>query len=158
MEDQEIRIVTLPAMRVASFYAYSTTPENDAREKMVSWAKAHGYWQEAPTTRIFGFNNPEPSEGSPSYGYEFWLTIRPEVQPDEEIKIKEFSGGLYGVLYCNVDRAPYDIIPAAWQKLVKWLESSHYHFANHQWLEEHLSRSDTTSAGFVLDLYIPIAE
>jgi predicted transcriptional regulator YdeE len=74
------------------------------------------------------------------------------------MKIKEFSGGLYGVLNCNVNTDPFDIIPAAWQRLVNWLESSHYHFGTHQWLEEHLTRHETTDQGFILDLYIPITE
>jgi DNA gyrase inhibitor GyrI len=158
MEKQEIRIVTLPAMRIASFYSYSEYPETEGWTKVVRWAKAHDCWHEAPTSRVFGFDNPSPSEGSPNRGYEFWLTISPDVQPDEEIKIKEFSGGLYGVLHCDVKGDPFEIIPSAWQKLVKWLESSHYHYANHQYLEEHLSRTDPSQGGFVLDLYIPIAE
>ena len=157
-EEQEVRIVTLPAMRVASFYAYSTSPETDAWSKVVSWAKEHGCWQDPPATRIFGFDNPSDSEGSPNRGYEFWLTIGPQVQPDSKIKIKEFYGGLYGVSRCVVRGDPWDIIPPSWQKLVKWLESSHYHHGNHQWLEEHLSRGNATGSGFVLDLYIPISE
>jgi hypothetical protein len=75
MEKENIRIITLPAMRVGSFYAFSSSPETDAWNKAVCWEKSHGNWQEPPTTRIFGFNNPDPSAGSPNYGYEFWLTI-----------------------------------------------------------------------------------
>jgi predicted transcriptional regulator YdeE len=53
---------------------------------------------------------------------------------------------------------PFDIIPATWQKLVMWLESSHYHMGKHQWLEEHLTRYETNEKGFILDLYLPISE
>jgi AraC family transcriptional regulator len=158
MDDQEVKIVTLPAMRVVSFYAYSTTPELDAWGKLVRWAKAHGCWQELPTTRVFGLDNPSQTEGSPNHGYEFWLTVSPDVQPDEKIKIKEFSGGLFGVLHCEVNADPWDIIPAAWHKLVKWLESSHYQEGNNPCLEEHLTRFDTNDHGFSLDLYLPISE
>jgi DNA gyrase inhibitor GyrI len=158
MEEQEMRIITLPDMRVASFYAYSSTPEYDAWNKLVCWAKAHGCWQAPPATRIFGFDNPSPSEGSPNRGYEFWLTVDPEVQADDEIKIKEIPSGLYGVMRCDVNGDPWDFIPAAWQKLVKWLESSKYHYGKNQCLEEHLSRADLNNANFVLDLYIPIVE
>ncbi len=158
MEDQEIRIITLPPMRVASFYAYSENPEQEALSKLFSWATAHGCWQAAPTTRLFGFDNPSPSEGSPNRGYEVWLTIEQDVHTDADLKIKEFPGGLYGVMRCDVTGDPFDIIPAAWQKLVRWLESSQYHFGNHQWLEEHLSRAEPSETGFILDLYIPITK
>jgi hypothetical protein len=98
---------------------------------VVTWAKSYNYWQEPPSRRIFGFNNPSPSVGSPNHGYEFWLTVGPDLQLDNESKIKDFSGGMYGVLHCDVNDDPYKIIPAAWEKLVKWLEPSHYKFGSH---------------------------
>jgi AraC family transcriptional regulator len=159
MEKQNIRIINLPALRVASFYAFSASPEMDAWEKMVVWAKAHSCWHEPPATRIFGFNNPDPSIGSPNYGYEYWLSLGPDVQSDSELQVKEFSGGLYGVLHCDVSEGdPYEIIPSTWGELVRWLESSHYKPGNHQCLEEHLTRFDSNDKGFVLDLYIHITE
>jgi AraC family transcriptional regulator len=158
MDDPEIRIETLPAMQVAVFYAYSETPEHDAWQKLVTWAKSHGCWQEAPATRIFGFDNPSTSVGSPNRGYEFWITVGPEIQSDQEVKVKQFSGGNYAVLRCNVGGNPFDIIPASWGKLVHWRETSHYAYGNHQWLEEHLTRNVTNDDYFVLDLYMPIAE
>jgi AraC family transcriptional regulator len=158
MAGEQIRIIILPTMKVASFYAFSASPETEAWEKTMIWAKAHGYWKEPPGVRIFGFNNPDPSEGSPNYGYEFWLTVGPEVQENDEIKIKQFTGGLYAVMRCDVSGNPEDFIPPAWSRLVKWRESSHYQFGNHQWLEEHLTRTDTNATAFVLDLYLPISE
>jgi len=158
MEDQEIRIVTLPPMRVAAFYAYSLTPEYDAWNKLMGWAKLLGYWNEAPLTRIFGFDNPGSSEGSPNRGYEFWITVAPYVQSDQEVKVKEFAGGKYAVLRCNVAGDPFDIIPATWQKMIKWCEASQYAFGNHQCLEEHLTRHEENTNNFILDLYLPIIE
>ncbi len=159
MDDQAVKIVNLPPMRMASFYSYSATPEQDAWTKLCHWAKSHGLWQDPPATRIFGFDNPPPSAGSPNRGYEFWLTIGLGLQPDAEFKIKEFVGGMYAVMHCDVSTAdPFDIIPATWQKLVRWLESSHYKYGNDPCLEEHLTRKDSTDQGFILDLYIPIRE
>jgi AraC family transcriptional regulator len=159
MDDQTVKIMTLPPMRMATFYAYSTTPEHDAWQKLYNWAKAQNLWEDPPAIRIFGFDNPSPSEGSPNRGYEFWLTIGPELQVGDEIRIKEFPGGTYGVMHCDVSSAdPFDIIPATWQKLVKWLESSHYKYGNDPCLEEHLTRKETPDQGFLLDLYIPIRE
>jgi AraC family transcriptional regulator len=159
MENQEVQIKTLPPMRLATFHAFCAYPEIEARNKLVSWAKSHGYWQAPPATRIFGFDNPTASEGSPNRGYEYWLTVGPEMQGDDKVKITEFTGGLYGVLRCDVTHAdPFDIIPPTWQKLVKWLDSSHYKHANHQWLEEELTRNEISGQNFILDLYIPIVE
>ena len=158
MENQDVSIVSLPPMRVASFYAFSSSPEAEAWTMMVAWAKAHACWQDHPKTRIFGFNNPDPSVGSPNYGYEYWLTIDPSIQQDNDPTVKDFPGGLYGVLRCEVSEKPWEIIPNSWKILVKWLESSHYKHGNHQWLEEHLTRSESNEQGFVLDLYIPIAK
>ena len=158
MENQDVRIVTLPPMRVASFYAYSSSPEADAWCKLVVWAKAHACWQDAPARRVFGFNNPDPSAGSPNYGYEYWLTIDPDEGSDEPAKLKDFSGGMYAVLRCDVSAGAFDIIGVSWGKLVKWLASSHYKHGNHQWLEEHLTRFDSNDQGLVLDLFIPITE
>ncbi len=159
MDDQEVQIKTLPPMRVATFQGFSTTPELDAWQKVITWAKHHGCWQDPPATRIFGFDNPTASEGSPNRGYEFWVTIGQEILPEENILIKESPGGLYAVMHCDVTTAdPFEIIPATWQKLVKWLETSHYKHGTHQWLEEHLTRYETNDKGFILDLYIPIRE
>jgi DNA gyrase inhibitor GyrI len=158
MEEQNVRIIKLPAMRVVSFHAFSKSPETDAWVKLAAWAKAHDCWQEAPARRIFGFNNPDPSPGSPNYGYEFWLTINNDFEENNGIKIIDFPGGLYAVMNCDVSGDPWEIIPATWGKLVKWLESGHYKHGNHQWLEEHLSRGDMDDQGFILDLYLPIVE
>ncbi len=159
MTDAEVKIVTLPPMRVASFYAYSLTPEHDAWAKVYQWATAHGTWQAPPATRIFGFDNPSSSEGSPNRGYEFWIAISPEVLPDNEMKIKDFPGGQFAVMRCDVTTAdPFDIIPATWQKLVRWCETSRYHYRHDLCLEEHLTRKETSDQGFILDLYLPITE
>ncbi len=158
MNNQDVHIVTLPPMRVASFYAFSSSPEADAWGMLVTWAKAHGCWQDAPTRRIFGFNNPDPSAGSPNYGYEYWLTIGREEEANGPVNTNDISGGMYAVLHCEVLPGAFDIIGETWRKLVKWLESSHYQVGSHQWLEEHLTRCDSHDQGFVLDLYLPITE
>ncbi len=159
MEDLDVRITSLPPMRIAYFNAYSEYPEIEARQQLLEWAKSHDHWQPAPAVRIFGFDNPTASEGSPNRGYEFWITVRAEISSDDQVKIKEFNGGLYAVLRCDVTKAdPFDVIPASWQKLVRWLESSHYQHGNHQWLEEELTRYEETGQNFILDLYLPIVE
>jgi DNA gyrase inhibitor GyrI len=157
MSDLEVRIVTLPSLRVAAFHAYSTSPEDDAWAKLEAWAKPKGYLDNLAKHRIFGFDNPGETPGSPNRGYEFWMEIGPEVQAEDGFSIKQFAGGLYAVTRCVV-HDPWRDIPSTWKKMVAWAEASKYHMARHQWLEEHLSAPGKPGVQFVLDLYLPIAQ
>ena len=102
---------------------------------MREWAKSHDLPR--GQHRIFGYNNPDPSPGSPNYGYDVWLTVDESVQANGDARIIEFPGGLYAVTRIDV-KNPWDDIPGTWQKLVKWMESSKYQHGRHQWLEEHI--------------------
>ena len=157
MSKLPVRIIKLEPMQVASVHGFGKEPETEAWQKLIAWAKPHGLLNAPEKHRIFGFNNPSPSPGSPNYGYEFWIEVGPEATPDGAVVMKTFPGGLYAVTRCEVRNDPGDIIPAAWKQLVLWREQSQYRSARHQWLEEHLSEPDAPE-GFVLDLYLPIAE
>lgn len=152
----EVRILELPPQRVASFSAYSSTPERDAWRKMVAWAQARGVLTYPHGQRIFGFNNPSPTPGNPNYGYEFWLTVGPEVEGVGEVEIKEFPGGTYAVGRCE----SLAVIGERWQQLVQWQQASGHREGRHQWLEEHLEPAEIgpepDEASLVLDLYLPI--
>jgi AraC family transcriptional regulator len=126
-----------------------------AFEKMKAWAQAHNLLDKS--YRLFGYNNPNPSPGSPNYGYDVWITVDDSVQSDGEARVLEFPGGLYAVTRIEV-KQPGDEIPAAWQSLVKWMEESKYRHGRHQWLEEHIGPLDDMSGEqpFTLDLYLPI--
>jgi DNA gyrase inhibitor GyrI len=156
MSELDVRIVKLEPLRVASAHAYSGSPEEDAMKKLIAWAKPKGLLDDPQQHRVFGFNNPDPSPGSPNYGYEFWIVVGPDVEPEGEIAIKEFPGGLYAVTRCEV-KNPWDDIPGTWKRLAAWRENSKYRGANHQWLEELLSPLGAVDE-FVLDLHLPIAE
>jgi len=157
MDKIDIRIVTLPPMRVACVNGFGAGPEGQAFEKMLAWVKKHDLL--GKPCRIFGYNNPDPTPGSPNYGYDVWVTVDESVQAEGEARIIAFPGGLYTVTRCEV-KSPGDEIPAAWQKLVKWLEDSKHHFGSHQWLEEHSGSLETLggSLPFTLDLHLPIRE
>ena len=155
-----VRIVEVPPLRVASVHAYGPEPENAAWAKLAAWAgQGRGYLADPAQHRIFGFNNPNPSPGSPNYGYELWIVVGPDEQGDGqegEVRIEEFPGGLYAVVRVELITAPYDQIPAGWMALNRWLEDSRYQMGRHQWLEEHIGIP--ASDRFSLDLYMPIAE
>lgn len=157
MSDIDVRIVELPPMRVACVNGFGEGPEGMAFEKMKAWAEAHHLLNRQ--YRLFGYNNPDPSPGSPNYGYDVWLTLDESIPADQETRIIEFSGGLYAVTRIEV-KSPWDDIPGTWQKLVKWMENSKYRHGRHQWLEEHMGPLDETvnELPFTLDLYLPITE
>ncbi|MBM3134558.1 MAG: GyrI-like domain-containing protein [Chloroflexi bacterium] len=157
MSEFPVRIVKLEPLRVASVHGFGPSPEGEAWQKLVAWAKPKGYLDDPEHHRIFGFNNPDPAPGSPNYGYEFWMVVGPEVQPEAGVEIKDFPGGLYAVARCDVQGDPWRTIPAAWKKLVQWRENSQYQCASHQWLEEHLEEEGMPEGDFNLDLYLPIA-
>lgn len=157
MDNIDVRIVNLPPMRVACVNGFGEGPEGLAFEKMRAWAEKHNLL--GGSYRLFGYNNPDPSPGSPNYGYDVWITVDESVQGDGEARIVDFPGGLYAVTRIEV-KEPWDDIPAAWQEMVKWMESSKYRHGRHQWLEEHIGPLDETinALPFTLDLHLPITE
>lgn len=158
MNDKNVRIIKLEPLHAASFLGFGAQPEDIAHARLAAWAKPRGYFDDLAHHRIFGFNNPNPSPGSPNYGYELWITVGPEVAADQQTQLVDFSGGLYAVARCIFKDDPGNAIPAAWKELVAWREQSQYKAARHQWLEEHLHPADPAEGEWVLDLYLPIAE
>ena len=157
MSDLDVHMVTLDPMRVASAHVYGASPEGEAWNKLVTWAQPKGLLKDPAAHRIFGFNNPNPSPGTPNYGYEFWIQVGPEVEQEGEITIKEFGGGRYAVTRC--ESLPQ--IGSIWQQLAAWSQNSSHSHGTHQWLEEHISPAPSmpqSESELVLDLYLPIAE
>lgn len=156
MADLPVRIVALPPMRVATVLTFGPGPELLAWEKLISWAGKKGLLEARQERRIFGFNNPDPSPGSPNYGYEFWITVRPEVESDAEATVKEFPGGRYAVTRCKGAHN----ITETWQELSTWVENSAYQHSPHQYLEEHLGAptAPVSVENLLLDLHFPIAD
>ncbi len=155
MSELDVRIVTLAPMRIASFHAFGPSPEPEALKKLVDWAKPRGLLADRERHRVFGFNDPSPSPGSPNYGYQAWITVGSEIASDAEATVREFPGGLYAVASCRgVSR-----IHPTWHELGTWCEKSKYRGASHQWLEEHRSPLDppTPQEEDDFDLYCPIS-
>lgn len=136
VDAERVEIVTLPAMRVASAWAYGSSPEEMAWQKLDAWARPLGLFA-APGARVFGYNNPNPSAGSPNYGYQFLVTVGREVEPGDDVRIEELHGGRYAVMPAVVETDPGVDIPAAWRRLDKWVAEHGYRMGRHQWLEEH---------------------
>ena len=158
MNDLDVRIVRLEKMRVASVLGFGQNPEPDGWDKLEAWAKPKGFLNNPEKNRIFGFNNPDPSPGSPNYGYEWWIEVGSDVTADGEVTIKSFNGGLYAVTRCVVPKNQADpVIGNTWKQLVTWREDSKYKPGHHQWLEKTV-QFESPDLEFILDLFIPIAE
>ena len=158
MSELNVKIVELPPMRVASVHGFGTSPELLAWDKLYKFVDAMGYRDAPEKHRIFGFNNPDPSAGSPNYGYELWIEIGEDEVQGEEVTAKDFGGGLYAVARCEVVNGNYDVIGKTWKALVAWREGSKYACGNHQWLEESYIVGDQEDGNFTLDLCLPIRE
>jgi DNA-binding transcriptional MerR regulator/predicted transcriptional regulator YdeE len=155
-----VRIVRLPAMTVASYCAVSATPEKDCAkvfDKLVLENNLH----KRSGFRSFGFDNPGPSEGSPVYGYETWVTIPEDFEVPTPFEKKEFAGGLYASISARLNE-----IGERWEALYHWsMQNDKYQGDfNALWLEELTMDYETFISDDVpdnekqLDLLAPVKE
>jgi DNA gyrase inhibitor GyrI len=151
-KELDVRIVRLEPMNVAATLGFGESPEGAAIEQMAAYAAACGMEYGSAEHRVFGFNNPNPSEGSPNYGYEVWMVVGPEARPAKNVEIKDFAGGLFAVTRV---KGVENIFPG-WQKLTAWVEASKYRVRGTLCLEEQVSPPDATLEGLTLDLYEPV--
>lgn len=152
MDDLSVRMVTLPAYQIVCFHGFGQSPELTAISKAKTWLAESKLLEDGKPHRIFGFNNPDPSPGSPNYGYDIWITVEDPVDPGSEGKLMPYDGGLYAVTRCIGAEA----IGPTWKKFIQWREKSPYRYApDHQWLEEHFNWDDPFEK-ITLDLYMPV--
>lgn len=152
---EQVRIVRLPAMIVAAYRAESETPEKDCAEVMNEFIFSNRL-HEKSGFRHFGFNNPNPTEGNPVYGYEMWVSIPNGFAVPSPLEKKEYPGGLYASITTTIAE-----IGERWLQLYHWGEASDKYAINPdaQWMEETI---DFETAASVpegerqLDLLMPI--
>jgi DNA gyrase inhibitor GyrI len=155
MSELEVRIERLEPMRVANVRVVSETPERDAWNKMREWAEPLGLLKDIKKNPVFGFNNPGPAPGRREYGYEFWIRIDPDIEPEGDIQVRDFPGGLYAVTKCSLLGDPN--ILETWKLLWEWvLESKYEHSRTHE-LEKPLNPL-SPEEDLILDLFLPIEE
>jgi DNA gyrase inhibitor GyrI len=158
MDIEEVRIVDLPDLRAISALGYGPSPETEAFEIVGRFCAEHGIDPQDGTHEYFGFNNPDPSPGSPNYGYEVWLTVAGEVavDPDDEVEIKDVPGGRYAVYrFTGLQN-----IGEAWRSFVRWFEDSG-HRPGRNWetcLEQLRTPQERPIEEWEFDLYLPVAE
>ena len=156
MTRPDVRIMDLPPMRVASALGYGTEPENQAGKMIVAFARSIGLEPGDEGYRTFGSNNPNPTPGSPNYGYEMWLVVGPDVEARPPIEIKRIPGSKYAVTrFTGLSH-----IGNTWRELVAWFEDSPY-TKPPNWctcLEHVVNPTQTEPEKWVFDLYLPIAD
>jgi len=152
-----VKIVKLEPMRVAYTHVISKTPETDAWDALVAWAKPRGFFDNPGKNTIFGYNNPPPSDHeSPrdeEYGYEVLINVEPDVEPEGEVQIKVIPGGLYAVTRV---KGVWNIFQG-WVYLDEWLSSTEYKLdeENEPGLEECITPFVHEDEK-IFDLYLPI--
>jgi DNA gyrase inhibitor GyrI len=154
--NEEVSIIRLEPMRVAALRGYGASPEAAAWEKARAWAASRGQLDELSAQTVFGFDNPPPAAEGGDYGYEIWVAVTPGFEPEGEVKVAEFGGGLYAVLACPVEGDPWRTIPAAWAKLHDWAQAHGYDTGSHQCFEKYRNPGAPLET-LVLELYYPIA-
>lgn len=173
VEELQVEIVRLAPLRVVTFYGFGVEPEAEAMAKLLAWAAPRGLLDGGAEHRIFGFNNPSPSAGSPQYGYEFWLELHDQdlaslpgpgsmgtvggaapANTAEEVTWQTFDGGLFAVARCRGVTA----VPDTWRALVTYLEESRYAMTYGQCLEQHIGGLDGDIEALDFALYQAIAE
>jgi DNA gyrase inhibitor GyrI len=154
MSEFNVRIVRLEPMRMIAAHGFGSQPEGAAWEKINAFIRKHGLIKEGKYPATFGFNNPNPTIGSPNYGYEIWLPVEEHLQPEGDLRLVDFQGGLYAVTRFKDLQNIGDI----WGQLVRWREGSNYKCGHHQCLEHLLEGSEASPESMVFDLYLPISE
>jgi DNA gyrase inhibitor GyrI len=146
-----LRIISLPAMRVAVCNVISESPEDEALGNVLEWA---GEENLMGTARIFGFNTTPYSPESAEYGWAACITIPEQVKIPEYLEEKRLPGGLYASF--NSTNEVYD----SWQTLMRLLkECEEYEVdKNRPCLEEHILSGELKEQGndFYLTLLEPV--
>jgi effector-binding domain-containing protein len=153
MSELNVRIVDMEPMRVAVSHGFGTSPEAEAGDKMLAFLEAKGLTFD--DVRWYGFNNPNPSPGSPNYGYDVWATVGPDVEAEGEITMREVPARRYAVTRCE----GLETIGEVWKQLVLWFEESPHEKPAHWYecLENLLTHPATPYDRYIFDLYLPVA-
>jgi len=91
---QNIRILHLPPMTVASSHFIGENPNENAVKVINEFVKESHLLQIKPDIRCLGFDHPINPYGAPS-GYEVWVSIPDHLDVSFPLVKKKFQGGVY---------------------------------------------------------------
>ena len=156
MTDPTVRIVELEPLRVVAALGFGPSPEEEAWRLIEAFAEDHGLDMWSGEHRFFGFNNPDPSPGSPNYGYEQWMTVPADVTAEAPYEIKHVPAGRYVALgFTGLEQ-----IGANWKHLIGWFEE-HGHALpadRERCLEELHTSTDQAPETWRFDLYVGLED
>jgi DNA gyrase inhibitor GyrI len=142
-------------MRIAAIRVQSPAPEQDAWDRLRSWAAPRGLLRESHRHPVFGFHHPGPNPEGPLHGYELWIQLDEVVQPDGAVELKTFPGGLYATAICRRCHDRAGSVSAVWRTLWEQVQSGPYRWrATHEL--ERLHDPLIAAAEQVLHLYLPV--
>ena len=151
-ENLRVHFEKLPPMRVVSFHAISKTPEKDASLKMNKWMKVNGILFDNEKHPTFGFNNPNPTREKDEYGYEFWLKVNDDFEPNDDVKVKDIPSYQYAVTTCW----RLTDIGRDWKNLHRWVKELEYIILWDTPCLERAHFSIVSEDELILDLLLPI--
>ena len=114
-----------------SFYGYGKQPEEEAMNKMLNWCNEQNISIGDAKNIIYGFNNPNPTQESNEYGYEFWLKVDSNLKPENDFRLIEYHGGEYAITECTGAMNMFN----NWVALYEWCKENNYKLGYHQPLE-----------------------
>ena len=114
----DVRILTLPSMTVAAAQYVGEDCELHAQQMLRGFIEQSGLAARKPDARVFGFNNPRPTQARPVYGYEYQVTIPDDLPVPEPFQKKRMNGGLYAAHTIRMGDFH------EWQELIRWAETS----------------------------------
>jgi DNA gyrase inhibitor GyrI len=142
-----IEIKRLQPQHVAVLRAGEPDAELRALNGVLDWARARGYLTD--TYRLFGYDNCLPGD---QHIYTAWVTVSAAAQPDDQVAVVDFPGGLYAAMPV---RAEGEAIKAGWEQLDVWLPSSSYRPGAQPCLEEH---HQMWAGDWRIELWLSLAE
>ena len=114
----DVRILTLPSMTVAAAQYVGEDCELHAQRMIRDFIAQSGLAARKPDARVFGFNNPGPTQAQPVYGYEYQVTIPDDLPVPAPFQKKRMNGGLYAAHTIRMGDFH------EWQDLIRWAECS----------------------------------
>jgi len=96
LTDRDVRIIYLPQSAVAAAHHIGEGCEGVVYGQISKFINENNLHEKNPDFRAYGFNNPMVGlEGTPSTGYEAWVTIPDDMDVPAPLVKKQFTGGLY---------------------------------------------------------------
>lgn len=137
---KDVRIVYIPPMTVAASHYEGADSEMHSGEMLDKFILETGLLKIKPDARHFGFNNPMPPQnagfGSPSPGYEMWVSIPEDMEVPAPLVKKHFTGGLYAAHAIHMDEFHH------WGMLAQWVFNSNPDYES-AWGEKRCDLHDT---------------